>query len=350
MRLAHPSLSEENPAMTSSSPPQPPPGGQPSEPGHQPPPGYSQQPPPGYGQQPPPGYGQQPPPGYGQQPPPGYGAPVPSALPPGYAQQSPPGYGQPPQQPGQNPFAHPQGAGSGVSFDAKRLTMASYVIAGLTVLYLILSFFTWYDLGNEQFLGVDFNVSGWTGSGQVKTAFFLFLLATVWELLPAFTDLKLGFPRSWVTVGLAALGFVLTLVAWIDTFKWNFSIFALLGMLTATAILVFSVLALLPQLRNRPALPGGLASAAQWANEPGRDFGQQPGQPTGPGSYGQPPAYGQPTQQQFAPPPPPPAPSGPPPAYGPPSGGPSGPPPGAPPAAGGATAAGEGSPEHPAGS
>ena len=339
--------------MTSSSPPPPPPGGQPSEPGHQPPPGYGQQPPPGYGQPPPPGYGQQLPPGYGQ-PPPGYGAPAPSAPPPGYAQQPPPGYGQPPQQPGQNPFAHPQGAGSGVSFDAKRLTMASYVIAGLTVLYLILSFFTWYDLGNEQFLGVDFNVSGWTGSGQVKTAFFLFLLATVWEVLPAFTDLKLGFPRSWVTVGLAALGFVLTLVAWIDTFKWNFSIFALLGMLTATAILVFSVLALLPQLRTGPALPGGLAGAAQWANQPGRDFGQQPGQPTGPGSYGQPPAYGQPTQQQFAPPPPPPAPSGPPPAYGPPSGGPpggpSGPPPGAPPAAGGATAAGEGSPEHPAGS
>src|SRR6185312_15850609 len=185
MRLAPPSLSEESPAMTSSQPPQPPMGGQPPEPGQQPPPGYAAPPPPGYGQ------------------------------------QSPPGYGQPPQQPGQNPFAHPQGAGAGVSFDAKKLTMASYVIGGLTVLYLILSFFTWYDLGNEEFFGVDFNVSGWTGSGSVKTAFFLFLLATVWALLPAFTDLKLGFPRSWVTVGLAALGFILTLIAWIDTFKWN---------------------------------------------------------------------------------------------------------------------------------
>src|SRR4051794_4684636 len=163
MRLAHahPSLSEESPAMTSSQPPQPPVGGQPPEPGHQPPPGYAPPPPsgpppagppPGYAQQPPPGYGQQPPPGYGQQPPPGYG------------QQPPPGYGQPPQQQGQNPFAQPQGAG--VSFDAKRLTMAAYVIGGLTVLYLILSFFTWYDLGNEEFFGVDFNVSGWAGSGS----------------------------------------------------------------------------------------------------------------------------------------------------------------------------------------
>jgi hypothetical protein len=207
--------------------------------------------------------------------------------PPAYAQQ-PPSYGQPPQPPGQNPFGHPQGTGGGVAFDAKKLTMAAYVIAGLTVLYLILSFFTWYDLGSEEFFGVDFNVSGWAGSGSVKTAFFLFLLATVWALLPAVTDLKLGFPRSWVTVGLAALGFVLTLVAWIDTFKWNFSIWALLGMITATAILLFAVLTLLPELRNRPALPGGLANAAQWANRPAPTGGQQPGQPTGPASYGQP--------------------------------------------------------------
>ncbi len=34
----------------------------------------------------------------------------------------------------------------------------------------------------------------------------LFLLATVWALLPAFLDLKLGFPRGWVTVGLAGAG------------------------------------------------------------------------------------------------------------------------------------------------
>jgi hypothetical protein len=295
----------------------------------------------------PPEPGQQPPAGYGQQQPPAYAAPPPSGPPPGYGQQPPPGYGQPPQQPGQNPFGQPQGTGAGVSFDAKRLTMASYAIAGLTVLYLIFSFFTWYDLGAEDFLGVDFNVSGWTGSGQVKMAFFLFLLASVWALLPAVTDVKLGFPRSWVTVGLAALGFVLTLIAWIDTFKWNFSIWALLGMLTATAILLFSLLALLPELRNRPALPGGLANAAQWANRP-PEFGQQPGQPTGQGAYGQPaPPYGQPPLQGTPPPPPP---GGPAPSYAPPPGGPSGPPPGAPPVAGGSTATGEGSPDRPAGS
>ena len=50
----------------------------------------------------------------------------------------------------------------------------------------------------------------------------------------------------------------------------DFSIWALLGMLTATAILVFAVLALLPELRDRPALPGGPANAAQWADQPAR--------------------------------------------------------------------------------
>jgi hypothetical protein len=224
--------------------------------------------------------------------------------------------------------------------------MAAYVIAGLTLLYLILSFFTWYDLGLGDFLGVDATVSGWRGSGNVKFAFFLFLLATVWALLPAFTDLKLGFPRSWVTVGLAALGFVLTLIAWIDTFKWNFSIWALLGMITATAILLFAVLTLLPELRNRPALPGGLANAAQWANQPAPEFGAQPGQPR---PHSQPaPPYGQPPQQQYAPPPPPPPASGGAPSYGPPTGGPAGPPPGAPPVPGGSTASGEGGPVRPA--
>jgi hypothetical protein len=292
--------------MTSSQPPQPPMGGQPPQ-GHQPP-------------QQPPAYG--PPPG--QQPPAGYGAPP---------------------TPGQNPYGQPAGSGGpGVSFDLKRLNMAAYVIAGLTLLYLVLSWFTWYDFGSEDFFGVDLNVSGWTGSGNVKFAFFLFLLATVWALLPAVTDLKLGFPRSWITVGLAALGFVLTLFAWFDTFDFDFSIWALLGVLTAAAILVFAVLTLLPELRNRPALPGALAGAAQWANQPAPG----PGQPAQPGQA-YPPV--QPPQQQYAPPPPQ--------QYAPPPAPPAGPPPTAPPPAGpsygqppsgGASASGEGpGPDRPAG-
>lgn len=234
--------------MTSSQPPQPPPGGQPPQ----------------------------------GQPQPGYGPP-PGAQPPA---------GPPPAH---STYGQPAGGGQGVSFDAKRLKVADWAIAGLTLLFLVLSFFTWYDFGDE-FFGIDVSISGWT-DGQIKFAFFLFLLATVWALLPAVTHLEVGFPRSLVTVGLAALGFLLTLFAWFDTFDFEFSIFALLGMLTAAAILAFAVLSLLPELRNRPALPGALSGAAQWANRPASGAGEtarpmgQPGPPPA-----QPPTYGTPDQ------------------------------------------------------
>ena len=236
--------------MTSSQPPQPPLGGQPPQ------------------GQPQPGYG--PPPGGAAGPPPAHST-----------------YGQ------------SAGGGQGVSFDAKRLKMADYAIAGSTLLFLVLTFFTWYDFG-EDFFGVDVSYSGWT-DGQVKLAFFLFLLATAWALLPAVTHLEVGFARSVVTVGLAAVGFLLTLFAWFDTFDFDFSIFALLGMLTAAAILGFAVLSLLPELRNRPALPGALSGASQWANRPASGAGEtvqpqgQPGPPPAqPPTYGQPGSPGQP--------------------------------------------------------
>jgi hypothetical protein len=309
--------------MTSSQPPQPPGGyGQPQ--GGQP--GFGQQP--GY---PPPAAGQPP---YGQQPGP----------PPGPPQPGPPPYGAPQpygQQPGYNPYGRPAGTG-GASFDLKKLKIADYVIAGGTVLYFILTFFHWYriDFGFESA-----GLSGWH-SGAVTTSFILLLLATAWVLLPAFMELKLGFPRAFVTVGLTGLALILTLIAWIGTLSspWDFSIWSLLGFLVAVAIALFAVLSLLPELRNRPALPGGLANAAQWANQQAPQFGQpggpgagqQPGQPYGqPGQpYGQQPgqAYGQPQQQYppqhqqpYSPPPqqyspPPGAPGGPgvppPPPYG----------------------------------
>ena len=283
--------------MTSGQPPQPPFGGPP--PGGQPPSGGQQ---PGYGQQPPygqPGQGQPP---YGQPQQPQYGQQQP-----GYGQQ-PPGYGAP------NPYGQP--AGGGLSVDFKRLKMADYVIAGGTIVYLILAALPWYDY--DDAFGFSYSFNGFT-SGLVSSAFVLFLLATVWALLPAFTDFKLGFPRGWITVGLAALGFLLTLFAWFDTFSVGFSIFPLLAVIVAAAILLFAVLTLLPELRNKPALPGGLAGAAQWANQQAPDLGQQfgqsgqgqpmpphQGQQTGPH---QPQQYGQPMPpqqpQQYSPPPPP---------------------------------------------
>jgi hypothetical protein len=337
--------------MTASQPPQPPQGGRPEhghphqQPPQGPPPGYGQygqQPPPGYG--PPPAYGQQPPPGYGvppaygQQPPPGYG------VPPAYGQQPPPGYGPPsgygppPGYPAgygpPQPYGQPATGAAGFSFDPKRLKVTDYVISAATLLFFVLAFFPWFTLGDDFF---GFSLSGFDSS-NVTSAFVLFLLATAWAVLPAFVDLRLSFPRSWITVGLATLGWLLTLFAWLESFDGEFSIWALLGFLTATAILLLAVLSLVPEVRNRPALQGGPADAAQWASQPAPDvsrpqqpYGQpaqpygQPAQPYGQRteSYGQPAeSYGQP-QQQYSPPPPTPAPP--------------------PPPSGGSTASGEGS-------
>ena len=264
--------------MTASQPPQPPYGGQ--QPGMPPP----------YGQ--PAGSGEPAP------PPPGFPAPGHGPQPLGWDQQ-PPGAASPLGQP----------AGTGVSMDLKKLRMADYVIAGGTVVYLILAVLPWVSLGSVFGFNIPGgDISGFTFSGMVSFAFILFLLATAWVILPAFYSLDLGFPRSYVTVGLAGVGLLLTLFAWIRSLSYEFKIVPLLALLTAVVIAVFAVLTFLPELRNRPSLPGGLAKAGQWANQRGPEFGQQSGQQSGQAT---PPAPGGPPPgvppQQYAPPPAPPA-------------------------------------------
>ncbi|MGY1602656.1 hypothetical protein [Geodermatophilus sp. SYSU D00815] len=325
--------------MTSSQPPQPPGGYGPPPQGGQP--GYGQQP--GF---PPPAPGQ---PSYGQPGQPQPGQPQPGQPPYG----PPPGYPPQPGQPGYNPYAQPAGTG-GFSFDAGKLKMADYVIAGGTLLFLVLALFPWWDYGDIYFTDVSF--SGFS-SGLVSSAFVLFLLAAVWAVLPAFYEVKLGFPRGWITVGLAALATLLVLFAWIDTFEAGFSIFPLLGFLVSLAILLFAFLALLPELKNRPALPGNLAGAAQWANQQAPNLpGQFGGAPQGGApaqQYGQPappPSYGQAQQPAYGPPP---SHTGP--VPGGPASGPGTPPPppyggpGGPQGSGGSTASGSGPAQGPGG-
>ena len=300
--------------MTSSQPPQQP--GGPGHPGQGGQPGYGQQPPPygapqgqqPYGQQP---HGQQQPYGqhaYGQQPP--YGAPQgqspygqpPYGAPPGQAP-----YGQPPfgqqapygqQPPYGQPYGQPRPAGAG--FDLKRLKMADVAVAVGALAFLVLAILPWIDFDESYFSG-DYNVNGFSFSGLVTFSFILLLAAAVWALLPAVTELRLGFPRSWITAGLAGLALLLTLIAWIQTFEWEFSLVGLLALLVTAAVTLFAVLRLLPELRNRPALPGAFAGAAQWANQQAPDLGQS-GQSTNPGApspYGQPGQYGRPQPGQY---------------------------------------------------
>ncbi len=259
--------------------------GQPG-PGAQPPygqPGYGAQYPqqaygqPHYGEQ----YGQQPwgQPGYGQ---PGYGAPQ-------YGQPPPwgPSYGQ--QFPAPQPFARPAG-GAQVGLDRRRLDRGDVLVALSGAAFLVFAALPWFtfDFGfgfAESINGFDF--------GLVTTAAVLLVLAALWSLLPAVVDLRLPFPRGFVTVGLASLAFLLTLVEWLSTFEGGFSLFALLTLLAAVAALASAAFAVLRQLRHQPA------AAAGWAS-------QQPGQTWPPA--GQQAAYGQqpldrPTSTDEPPPP-----------------------------------------------
>ncbi|MGY1744613.1 hypothetical protein [Blastococcus sp. SYSU D00695] len=234
-------------------------------------------------------------PGYGQQP----------AGPPSYGQQPQQPYGQQPYgQPQHNPYGQPAGSGGQFAFDAKRLRLADHVVAGGALVWLVLSFFTWVDYDYEGF-GSDFseNFNAWDIPGPWATLSLLCLLAAaVWALLPAVAPLRLGFPRGYVTVGLTALAAVFTLVLWIKAFDLEFSFIGLLALLVTLAIVAFAVLGLLPELKNRPGLPGGLANAAQWANQQAPAFGTAPQQAHGQPQYGQQPApqqqYGQPSAPQ----------------------------------------------------
>ncbi|MGY2085834.1 hypothetical protein [Blastococcus sp. SYSU DS0539] len=303
--------------MTASQPPQPPEGGQPPAGQGPPPPGqqgpgpqyggpqYGQQPygqprygQPPYGQPPYPQqqYGQpphaQPPygqPPYGQPPygPAGYG-PFPYGQPP-YGQ---PPYGQPPY--GQQPYGVPgygppfggpglpagrrPGGGAGFSFDPKRLIWSDYAVAGGTLLFLLVAFLPWWRFGDATF-GVSFR--GFD-DGMVRSAFVLFLLATAWTVLPAFVRMTVTFPRSGLTVALAALGLVLTLFAWLDTLRYAFSFWALLGLLVAVAITVLASLALRREMRDRPARPSGPPPGGYWPPQ-GRPYPYGAPQPYAPG-------------------------------------------------------------------
>ena len=282
--------------MTASQPPQPPEGGQQ-------PPGQPQSGQPSYGSQPygPPPYGAQPygPPPYGspygQQP---YGQPPYGQAPYGYQRYGQPGaYGQPsyPVPPPGYPYGRPAG-GAEFSFDLKRLGRSDYAVAGGTLLYLLLGLLPWWRFGDTVF-GVTF--SGFENS-MVVTAFLLLVLATGWALLPAFVRTSLSFSRSSVTVGLAALGAVLTLFAWLDTLRYGFSLWALLAFLTAVAVTAIAGAALRREMRDRPAPPSPPPPGGYWPppGPPGQSYPYPgaPGQIYGgaPGQFGRPPYPGPP--------------------------------------------------------
>jgi hypothetical protein len=164
----------------------------------------------------------------------------------------------------------PTGSGAsppgGRSFDPRSLRSTDYAVAGGTLLYLVTALLPWVDVAaylGIDLPGVDTTVSGFAFSGLIWLGFLLLLLAAGWAVLPAFADVPIGFPRGTVTVGLAALAFVLTLVAWTRSLGYGFEVWALIGLLTAAGITLLASLALLRELRAAPPGPPEGATAPE---------------------------------------------------------------------------------------
>jgi hypothetical protein len=139
-----------------------------------------------------------------------------------------------------------------------RVALADRVVVGGTLLYLLFALLPWYrvdafDLG-QGYRFPDASAHG-VDSGLVVVALVLLLAATAWAVLPAVADVPVRFPRSLVTVGLAAAALLLTLVEWLSDLDIGFSLVGLLALLAAVAVLTGAVLRLLPELR-RTAAPG----------------------------------------------------------------------------------------------
>jgi hypothetical protein len=176
-------------------------------------------------------------------------------------------------------------AGSGVpavhrqGVDPGGLRRADGAVVAGTLLYLVFMIIPWYRIDAFD-LGSGFSLPGVSvngfDSGVLTSAFVLLLLAAVWSLLPASADVPVPFPRAFLTAGLAALAFVLTLIEWLSTVDTGFTLMGLLTVLSSVAVLTVAALRLLPEVVDIGLLPGRLARVAQWANRPVREPGDRP--------------------------------------------------------------------------
>ncbi|WP_249522422.1 hypothetical protein [Modestobacter marinus] len=198
---------------------------------------------------------------------------------------------------------------AGPRYDRSRLTTADLLVAGGALLYLLVGLLPWASV-TFDFVG-RITASGYEFSALVVLGALLLLGAAAWAVLPALRATPDGFLRAAPTVALAAVALLCTLIAWLRSLDYGFSVPALLGVLVAAAVTVLAASSLLPELRERVGPQAGRPTGGRPAGgQPlpdGRPHHEQPpshGQlpygrpPHGPTQYGQPqygdPQYGQP--------------------------------------------------------
>jgi hypothetical protein len=187
--------------------------------------------------------------------------------------------------------------GRGRRFDRSRLSRLDVAVVVGTVAYLVCLSVPWfrydgYDFG-FGYRSASYSVNGFV-SGLLTAAAVLLVAAAVWVLLPALADVRVPFPRGTVTVGLAALAFLLTVVEWLTTFDVGFTLAGLLAVLTSAAVVGLAVLRVLPDLRVGPALPEPPDSPPRDEPQPGPPAQPWPGRDDAPryGGAWQPPQSG----------------------------------------------------------
>lgn len=125
----------------------------------------------------------------------------------------------------------------------KELTTGAKLVLGGTIVFLIFSFFEWFEVGGElgeavEAIAGDNGVSMWNGIGWIAGLLAIGLL--VWQALRlANIDLEVGVTPAMITAALAALVLIFTFIRFIDSPSgFDRTIWAWLGLLLAVVIAV----------------------------------------------------------------------------------------------------------------
>jgi hypothetical protein len=129
---------------------------------------------------------------------------------------------------------------------ARRPTRPGLGVAAGALLYVALGFLPWAAVTFDV-LG-RISASGYGLSALVPVAAVLLVAAALWALLPPVVPVPVALPRGAVTLGLAALAFLLTLVTWLRSTDYGFEPVPLVAVLVTVAVVVSAARTVLPEL------------------------------------------------------------------------------------------------------
>jgi hypothetical protein len=154
----------------------------------------------------------------------------------------------------------------------RRWPRRDLAVAGGALLYVLLGFLPWASVTYDV-LG-RISASGYGFSFLVPVAAVLLAAAAAWTLASAFGAPPVGFPRSAVTLGLAALAVLLTLVTWLRSTDYGVEPVPLLALLLSVAVAASAARSLRPEWDAPPSSPVAPSSAVEEAVPGGPPAGQ----------------------------------------------------------------------------